>query len=144
MMTDFTLKLEDACCRTPAFMMVQTLLLPTRIKDAGIGIRHSQGRILFYTSGSRNGLEAVGGGGYTYKIIKKESQIIKKGFATSQTQQKTKSDIIQQIRIQKIQLALEIRYQVQEKALEWVPGPRHAEKIENILVLAPLGLVTLV
>ena len=29
-----------------------------------------------------------GGGGYTYKIIKKDSQIIKKGFATFQTRQK--------------------------------------------------------
>ena len=28
-----------------------------RIKDAGIAIRHSQGRILFYTAGPRNGLE---------------------------------------------------------------------------------------
>ena len=28
-----------------------------RIKDAGIAIRHSQGRTLFYTAGSSNGLE---------------------------------------------------------------------------------------
>ena len=31
----------------------------TRIKDAGIAIRHSRGRILFYTAGSRNGLEGM-------------------------------------------------------------------------------------
>ena len=31
--------------------------LSTRIKDAGIAIRHLRGRILFYTAGSRNGLE---------------------------------------------------------------------------------------
>ena len=31
----------------------------TRIKDAGIAIRHSRGRILFYTAGSGNGLEGV-------------------------------------------------------------------------------------
>ena len=31
---------------------------------------------------------AAGGTPHTYKIIKKESQIIKKGFATSQTQLK--------------------------------------------------------
>ena len=31
----------------------------TRIKDAGIAIRHSQGRILFYTAGSGNGLEGA-------------------------------------------------------------------------------------
>ena len=34
--------------------------LSTRIKDAGIAIRHSRGRILFSTAGSRNGLEGVG------------------------------------------------------------------------------------
>ena len=33
--------------------------LSTRIKDAGIAIRHSRGGILFYTAGSRNGLEVV-------------------------------------------------------------------------------------
>ena len=32
-------------------------LLSTRIKDAGIAIRHSRGRILFYTAGSGDGLE---------------------------------------------------------------------------------------
>ena len=31
----------------------------TRIKDAGIAIRHSRGGILFYTAGSGNGLEGV-------------------------------------------------------------------------------------
>ena len=31
----------------------------TRIKDVGIAIRHSRGRILFYTAGSGNGLEGV-------------------------------------------------------------------------------------
>ena len=39
----------------------------TRIKDAGIAIRHSRGRILFYTAGSRNGLERVVGGGSGHK-----------------------------------------------------------------------------
>ena len=33
--------------------------LSSCIKDAGIAIRHSQERILFYTAGSRNGLEGV-------------------------------------------------------------------------------------
>ena len=32
----------------------------TRIKDASLAIRHSRGRILFYTAGSRNELEGVG------------------------------------------------------------------------------------
>ena len=36
-------------------------LRSARIKDAGIAIRHSQRRILFYTAGSRKG---VGSGGY--------------------------------------------------------------------------------
>ena len=31
-------------------------IFSTRIKDAGIAIRHSQGGIPFYTAGSRNGL----------------------------------------------------------------------------------------
>ena len=34
--------------------------MSTRIKDAGIAIRHSRGRILFYTAGSRNRLKEVG------------------------------------------------------------------------------------
>ena len=37
--------------------------MSTRIKDAGIAIRHLRGRILFYTAGSRNGLERVDGKG---------------------------------------------------------------------------------
>ena len=40
--------------------------LSTRIKDAGIAIRHSQGRILFYTAGSGNGLEGGEGRGYAH------------------------------------------------------------------------------
>ena len=55
----------------------------TRIKDAGIAIRHSQERILFYTAGSRNGLEGVGCRGYTYNIIKKNSKSSKKGSQLS-------------------------------------------------------------
>ena len=43
------------------------LQLSTRIKDAGIAIRHSRGRILFYTAGSRNGLEGLGGKGTLLK-----------------------------------------------------------------------------
>ena len=35
-----------------------------RIKDAGIAIRHSRGRILFYTAGSRNELKGVDTGGH--------------------------------------------------------------------------------
>ena len=36
--------------------------LSTRIKDAGIATRHSRGRILFYTAGSRNRLEGLPAG----------------------------------------------------------------------------------
>ena len=39
----------------------------TRIKDAGIAIRYSQGYILFYTAGTRNGLERVAGHGPGHK-----------------------------------------------------------------------------
>ena len=46
----------------PAFFRILEPL-STRIKDAGTAIRHSRGRILFYTAGSRNGLEGVGSGG---------------------------------------------------------------------------------
>ena len=38
----------------------------TRIKDAGIAIRHPRRRILFCTAESRNGLEGVAGGGYPF------------------------------------------------------------------------------
>ena len=52
----------------------------TRIKDAGIAIRHSRGMILCYTAGSRNGLEGLDGKGPRPKFMKKGFQIIKKGF----------------------------------------------------------------
>ena len=39
---------------------VSSLLHWTRIKDAGIAIRHSQGYTFFYTAGSRKGLVGVG------------------------------------------------------------------------------------
>ena len=46
-------------------------LFSTRIKDAGIAIRHSRGRILFYTARSRNGLGRVVGGGPGHEIFRK-------------------------------------------------------------------------
>ena len=51
----------------------------TRIKDAGIAIRHSRGYAFFHTAGSRNGSEWLDGKGPRPKLMKKESQIIKKG-----------------------------------------------------------------
>ena len=53
------------------------------MKGAGKAIRHTLERILFYTAGSRNGLEWLAGRVYMYKIIEKESQLTKKGFAAS-------------------------------------------------------------
>ena len=42
-------------------------MFPTRIKDAGIAIRHLRGRLLFYTAGSRKGFEGLGSGGTGHK-----------------------------------------------------------------------------
>ena len=42
--------------RVTSLAQEDTISWSTRIKDAGIAIRHSRGRILFYTAGSRNGL----------------------------------------------------------------------------------------
>ena len=51
--------------------------LSTRIKDAGIAIRHSRGGILFYTAGSRNGLEGVVGEGPGHKkeVVPKKDRV---------------------------------------------------------------------
>ena len=46
----------------------------TRIKDAGIAIRHSRGRVFFYIAGSRNESEGVALGEYARKI--KDNQTI--------------------------------------------------------------------
>ena len=56
--------------------------LSTRIKDAGIAIRHSRGRILFYTAGSRNGLKGVDVGG-THSKKRKLSLRKRHFFVTS-------------------------------------------------------------
>ena len=48
-------------CRQDCTRRVGFASWSTRIKDAGIAIRHSRGRILFYTAGSGNGLEGRGG-----------------------------------------------------------------------------------
>ena len=62
----------------------------TRIKDAGIAIRHSRERILFYTAGSRDGLNGVVGHGPGHKkklyrrkihffVIEKSVEDVKQG-----------------------------------------------------------------
>ena len=55
-----------------------SLALSTRIKDAGIAIRHSRGRILFYTAGSRNGLKGVrtGGRGHTKEVVPETTMLL--------------------------------------------------------------------
>ena len=42
---------------------IQNNIFSTRIKDAGVAIRHSRGGIAFYAARPRNGLERVGGKG---------------------------------------------------------------------------------
>ena len=80
---------DPTCGRCQRWLEECTVLMfSTRIKDAGIAIRHLRGRILFYTAGSGNGLERLGGKDVRTKFMKKESQIIQKGFATFQTRQK--------------------------------------------------------
>ena len=56
------------------------LLFSTRIKDAGIAIRHSRGRILCYTAVSSLGLEGVGGKGVDMKQVVHKKMIL---FVTS-------------------------------------------------------------
>ena len=49
----------------------------TRIKDVGIAIRHSRGRILVYTAGSRNGLKGLDREGTHPKMNHFERKITK-------------------------------------------------------------------
>ena len=73
----------------------------TRIKDAGIAVRHSQGRILFYTAGSRNGLEGLDGNGPRPPFMKKGSSNSEKGVRKFPDATKTtKTAISRQLRIQ--------------------------------------------
>ena len=56
---DFSVfQLQDDCSDNISILS-SSVFLSTRIKDAGIAVRHSRGRILFYSAGSRNGLEGV-------------------------------------------------------------------------------------
>ena len=70
-------------------LWIDTSAFSTRIKDAGIAIRHSRGRILFYTAVSRNWLKGVGIGWhqtqkgsctqdkYTFFVIEKYVEDVK-------------------------------------------------------------------
>ena len=101
----------------------------TRIKAAGIAIRHSRGRILFHTAVSRNGLEGVASGGYTYKIIKKAS---KKGVRNfSFPSEMTKSDITRQILIQKSIQHRKFNIKAWRRLWTWSRGPEMPKKFEK-------------
>ena len=101
----------------------------------GARIRH------FYTTGSRNGLEGLGSGGFTYENIKKQSRIIKKAFATLQTRQncrKVKS-------LDKYACESHIfdkKFDVRAWRRPW-NGSRHPETAKNMEIdgLASSGLV---
>ena len=70
----------------------------TRIKDAGIAIRHSQGRILFYTAGSRNGLEGVGGRGPKKLALRKRHFfVLEKHIEDVKQDQKNALDLLESI-----------------------------------------------
>ena len=74
----------------------------TRIKDAGIAIRHSRGRTLFYTAGSRNGSEgwAVVGKCTKKKLYLRERRcfVIEKHVEDVKQGQKVDSDMLESLR----------------------------------------------
>ena len=90
---------------SPKLVQKSLKMFSTRIKDAGIAIRHSRGGILFYTAGSRNGLKGWTSGLETTKIV-----------------------ITRHIRIPKIHSTREIRYQGGAKPLGPVPSSKTAWK----------------
>ena len=70
----------------------------TRIKDAGIAIRHSRGYTFFYTAGSRNGLEGVGGHGPGHKILRKRDLLlIEKYIEDARQDEKHVPDLLESI-----------------------------------------------
>ena len=77
--------------------------LSTRIKDAGIAIRHSHGRILFHTAGSRNGVERVGGDGPRHKkevVPKKKKRhifVMEKYIEDAKQEEKDVPDLLEAI-----------------------------------------------
>ena len=76
------------CCEDPS----------TRIKDAGMAIRHSQGRILFYTAGSRNGLEGVvGHDSKKLTLRKRHVFIIEKYVEDAKQEDKDVPDLVESI-----------------------------------------------
>ena len=82
-------------------MVPQTKLtyqFSTCIKDAGIAIRHSRGRILFYTAGSRNGLEGAGSRGPKKLTLRKRHFFVMEKYIEDVKQdQKTVPDLVEPI-----------------------------------------------
>ena len=75
--------------------------LSTRIKDAGIAIRHSRGRILFYTAGSRNGLEGVDNRGTVTRkgscLRKRHFFVMEKYIEDAKQEEKDVPDLLESI-----------------------------------------------
>ena len=72
--------------------------MSTRIKDAGIAICHSRGGILFYTAGSRNGLERVVGVGPGHKTLtKRYFFVIEKYVEDARQKEKHVPDLLEAI-----------------------------------------------
>ena len=70
----------------------------THIEDAGIAIRHSRGYILFYTAGSRNELERVGGRRPGHKILRKRHVfLIEKYIEDAKQDEKHVPDLLEAI-----------------------------------------------
>ena len=139
---------DDGCesQKLGAAKYLLALLTPksTRIKDAGIAIRHSRGGILFYTAGSRNGVEGLDGNGVRSNFMKKKFQSMKKGFASFQTRQKRRKRRYLGNYASKLP-TFDGKLDVKAWRRLWnrSRAPKTSKKLKN-LVLAPSGLVTLV
>ena len=72
--------------------------LSTRIKNAGIAIRHSRARILFYTAGSGSGLEGAGGHGPKKLTLRKRHfLVIEKCVEDIKQDQETVPDLVEKL-----------------------------------------------
>ena len=85
-------------------MRLSVATFSTRIKDAGIAIRHSQGRvlhsqgsILFYTAGSRNGLEGLTTPHEQVVPKKKNFFVIEKYIEDARQEEKDVPDLLEAI-----------------------------------------------
>ena len=82
----------------PSFITYHWIAFSTRIKDAGIAVRHSRGRILFYTAGSGDGLEGVARHGYTKLTLKnRHFFVIEKYIEGVKQKEKDVPDLVEPI-----------------------------------------------